>query len=207
MARFWHQALALLRRDRSHHKAELLAQRGAATFAQSLEMWWSNSLVFDRSDWVSAWVDPRQSYWSRDGLTQATRAITVDGRLIWLVSHPKFKRPYHSREETATEAFLDAQNAWRRKTAQAKAKGEVREIVYRLATFRESYAVVIDDAYRSPLCDEGVDGFLRSLGVPGIKRCPGWLVAWFYYVDRQVGFVIYEAHKRHVTGRGKMTEP
>ncbi|MEM8973924.1 MAG: hypothetical protein AAGD43_17830, partial [Pseudomonadota bacterium] len=201
MTRFWHQVLALLRRNRSYHKAELLAQRDASSIAQSLEMR-REDLVFDRSDWVSAWVDPRQVYWSRDGLTQATRAITVNGRLIWLVSHPKFKRPYHSREETAMEAFSDAENAWHRKLAQAHAKRAVREIAYRLATFRESYAVVIDDAYRSPLCDEGVDGFLRSLGVPGIKRCPGWLVAWFYYVDRQVGFVIYEAHKRHVAEQG-----
>ncbi|WP_299507510.1 hypothetical protein [uncultured Roseobacter sp.] len=50
--------------------------------------------------------------------------------------------------------------------------------------------MLIDDAYRLPFCDEGIDAFLRALRIDGFRFYPGWLVGWLFAIDRQVGFVL-----------------
>ncbi|WP_298976515.1 hypothetical protein [uncultured Roseobacter sp.] len=56
--------------------------------------------------------------------------------------------------------------------------------------------MLIDDAYRLPFCDEGIDAFLRALRIDGFRFYPGWLVGWLFAIDRQAGFVLWEAHLR-----------
>ncbi len=193
---------AELRPATRRHRARLLALRGPQALRETSLDFRPSRLVFDRSEWVSAWLDPRQSVLSRDGTLIATRAITPRGRLLWLVRKCGLCRAYHSRAEDAFAAMEEAEISWRRRRAQRAAKDEVRTIVRDLRRFRVRYRVTLEDAYRSPLCDEGVDGFLLSLGITGFRSYPGWLIAWLYAIDRQVGFVLYEAHLRHCDRTG-----
>jgi hypothetical protein len=190
------QILADLRPSARRHKALLRAQRNDGHWRETSLEFQPDRLVFHRSDWVSVWLDLRQIALSRDGLITATRAITPYGRLLWLVRHCDHKRPFHSREADATAAFADAEAAWARRRQHRAVRSEVADIVRDLRRFRKRYRVTLDDAYRSPLCDEGVDGFLTTLGIAGFRSYPGWLIAWFYGFDRQVGYVLYEAHRR-----------
>lgn len=161
-------------------------------------------LEFDRSDWVSAWVDPAHRATSRCGTIIACRAISDQGRLLWLVRKSGLRRAYHSRETDANAAIRDAERAWQRRHEQRRLKPQVRSVVADLRWLRVRHPVLIDDAYRSPLCDEGIDGFLRALRISGFRSYPGWLVGWLFTIDRQVGFVIWEAHLRETaTERGE----
>lgn len=178
------------------HKATLLSQRSMAERREtSLEVR-PEGLIFDRSDWVSAWLDPRQSVISATGVVTATRGITIGGRLLWLVRKAGLDRAYHSRQADPIAAMAEAETAWRRRIELRPFRAEVRQIVRDLRWFRRRLDIYVEDAYRSPLCNEGVDAFLASLGISGLRRYPGWLIAWAYALDRQVGFVIWEAHLR-----------
>lgn len=153
-------------------------------------------LRFDRTDWVSMWMDVRHVVHSADGSVSMARGITVQGRLLWMVRKKGLQRAYHARATDPFDAMAEAEDAWRRRKEQRVHKDRVKAIVRDLRSLRVRYQVTLDDAYTSPLCDEGVDGFLRSLGISGYHRYPGWLIAWLYAFDRQVGFVLFEAHKR-----------
>lgn len=155
-----------------------------------------DKLFFDWSDWVAAWVDPLNRATADCGTVVACRAISTEGRLLWLVRKSGLGRAYHSREEQAGAAIADAERAWRRRQEQKIFKPQVRAIVSDLRWLRVRHAVLIDDAYRSPLCDEGIDSFLRTLRIAGFRSYPGWLVGWLFAIDRQVGFVLWEAHLR-----------
>lgn len=158
-------------------------------------------LEFVRADWVSAWVDRQHKVLSDWQGVTATRAITVEGRLIWMVKHPEYRREYHARAATSAAAFNEARMAWRRRAEMRKHKAEVRRITHEMRFLKVRHDVTVDDAYASPLCDEGVDGFLHSLGLGRYRCFPGWLIAWLAVFDRQVGFVLYEARKRHEAKR------
>ncbi|WP_263843569.1 hypothetical protein [Roseobacter sinensis] len=116
--------------------------------------------------------------------------------MLWLVRKSGLRRAYHSREKEAEAAIADAQTAWQRRHDQKIFKPQVHTIVSDLRWLRVRHPVLIDDAYRSPLCDEGIDGFLRTLRISGFRSYPGWLVGWLFTIDRQVGFVLWEAHLR-----------
>ncbi|MEM7642225.1 MAG: hypothetical protein AAF366_06815 [Pseudomonadota bacterium] len=153
-------------------------------------------MEFDFSDWVSAWVDPQNRATNPSGTVTACRAISMSGRLLWLVRKSGLRRAYHSREMDAEAAIADAENAWQRREDQKIFKPQVRTIVSDLRWLRTRHRVLIDDAYQSPLCNEGIDSFLDTLRISGFRSYPGWLVGWLFAIDRQVGFVLWEAHLR-----------
>ena len=162
----------------------------------------ARDMVFNRSDWVSAWEDRRHVVWTNDLAFSATRAITRQGRLIWMVRSPGVRRPYHARASTAAAAIQEASLARQRRAEFRHHKEEVRRIVRELRFLRVRHDVTVEDAYASPLCEEGVDGFLRALRLPRFRRFPGWLIAWLQIFDRQVEFVLFEARKRHLSSAG-----
>ncbi|CAN0453336.1 unnamed protein product, partial [Ectocarpus fasciculatus] len=183
-------------------KKTLRAQRPAPPSpVRALDMR-PDRLEFDRSDWVSAWVDPHNFATSACGTVRACRAISMEGRLLWLVRKSGLNRAYHSRETEAEAAIADAERAWQRRLDQRTLKPRVKAIVADLRWLRVRHRVLIDDAYQSPLCDEGIDAFLRALWISGFRSYPGWLVGWLFAIDRQVGFVLWEAHLR-VTAAAK----
>lgn len=162
----------------------------------------SGDILFSRVDWVPAWEDRSHVVSSEDDGLTATRAITSEGRLIWLVRNTSFRRAFHARSANAPGAFDEARCAWQRRAEFRNHKAEVRRIVRELRFLRVRHDVTVDDAYASPLCEEGVDGFLRTLRLSHYRRFPGWLIAWLSVFDRQVGFVLYEARKRHEAAAG-----
>lgn len=179
----------------------LIAERPGLTGLERLAADTERDVIFDRSDWVSAWVDTGHRIdGTADGLT-ATRAITAQGRLIWLVRSPGYQRAYHSRAATAGAAMAEAATAWRRRREMRAHRDELRGIVRDLRRGRLRYPISVEDAYASPLCAEGVDGFLRAIGMARFRVFPGWFIAWCFALDRQVGFVIWEAHRRHMAER------
>lgn len=193
---------ATIKPSARRHKSTLRAQRPSPLSpVRSLDTV-PDRLEFDRSDWVAAWVDPRNGATSACGTVQACRAISVEGRLLWLVRKSGLNRAYHSREPQADAAIADAEHAWQRRRDQQVLKPRVRAIVADLRRLRVRHRILIDDAYRSPLCDEGIDAFLRALCISGFRSYPGWLVGWLFTIDRQVGFVLWEAHLR-VTGKAQ----
>ncbi|WP_227270224.1 hypothetical protein [Roseobacter weihaiensis] len=200
---------ASLSSNARRHKQSLRALRPPKPSgpARSLDVL-PDKLVFDRSDWVSAWIDPRNMTVSPCGTVTACRAISTAGRLLWVVRKSGLKRAYHSREKDAQAAIADAENAWQRRHDQKVFKPQVRAIVSDLRWLRVRHPVLIDDAYRSPLCDEGIDCFLRALRISGFRSYPGWLVGWLFAIDRQVGFVLWEAHLRvsAAAGDNKVTD-
>ncbi len=175
---------------------KLVAER---TQQSAIERFCSNydaDIVFDRADWVSALVDTRNVIRFPTQKVTATRAITLQGKLIWLIRSVHYARAYHSSEPDATSATKDAVRAWTRRSDMRRYRDDVRAIVSDLRWGRKRFRIHVDDAYASPLCNEGVDGFLRSIGVGRFTDFPGWFIAWCFALDRQVGFVIWEAYKR-----------
>ncbi|MDU8941979.1 hypothetical protein [Ovoidimarina sediminis] len=184
----------------SYHHGTLIDRLVAArTAAPMLERMCADprrDVFFDRSDWVSVYADAANTVRRDQGRLTATRAITLQGRMIWLVRARAFKRAYHSRAGTAEAAFRDAETAWSRRAAMRVHRDELQRVVRDLRFGRVRYPITVDDAYASPLCEEGVDGFLRSFGLGRFRTFPGWFIAWAFALDRQVGFVIWEAHLR-----------
>ena len=155
-------------------------------------------ILFDRSDWVSAYLDRGNTVSIDGGRLMATRAITTQGRMIWLVRSRHLSRAYHSRMADPHAAMTEAERAWQRRRDMRAHRDELGKIVHALRWGRLRYKIRVDDAYASPLCEEGVDGFLRVVGFGAITTFPGWFIAWCFAIDRQVGFVIWEAHQRHL---------
>lgn len=178
-------------------KCRLLAERPGISGLELSLGDLPGDLEFVRSDWVSTWVDRRHMVFSNWQGVTATRAITAQGRLIWMVKHPDYQRAYHARSTTAEAAIREARTAWKRRAAMRRHKAELRLITREMRFLKVRHDVTVDDAYASPLCDEGVDGFLRTLRLGRYRRFPGWLIAWLTIFDRQVGFVLFEARRRH----------
>lgn len=124
------------------------------------------------------------------------RRARRDPGMLWLVRRAGLARAFHSRADDPFAAMAEAEAAWRRRADQRPLRPQVRAIVRDLRWLRRRMWVCRADACRSPLCDEGVDAFLRSLGLGRFDCFPGWLIAWLFAFDRQVGFVLCEADQR-----------
>ena len=175
---------------------KLVAERSNQSAIERLCSDYDADIVFDRADWVSALVDTGNIIRFPTQKMTATRAITLQGKLIWLIRSAQYNRAYHSSEPDATSATRDAVRAWKRRSDMRRYRDDVRAIVSDLRWGRKRFRINVNDAYASPLCNEGVDGFLRSIGVSRFTDFPGWFIAWCFALDRQVGFVIWEAYKR-----------
>ncbi|WP_227267774.1 hypothetical protein [Roseobacter weihaiensis] len=96
------------------------------------------------------------------------RATSAEGHLRWLVRQSGLNRVCHSREPQVDAAIADAEHGWQRRRVQQGLKPRVR-------------AIVAD---------------VRRLGISRFRSYPGRLFGWFFAIDRQVGFVLWEAHLR-----------
>jgi hypothetical protein len=175
---------------------KLAAERSSESAIERLCSDYESDIIFDRADWVSALVDTGNVIQFNTMKMTATRAITLQGKLIWLIRSAQYKRAYHSSQPDASSAIQDAICAWKRRSDMRRYREEVRAIVSDLRWGRKRFRIRVEDAYASPLCNEGVDGFLRSIGVGRFTDFPGWFIAWCFALDHQVGFVIWEAYKR-----------
>ncbi|WP_299787732.1 hypothetical protein [uncultured Marivita sp.] len=149
-----------------------------------------------RSDWVSLTYDLGHKVTSDDGSQYAYRAITRRGELLWLVFSAGKTRGYHSEASCPFAAFDEARDALARRRQIRSRWGCVTEVARALRRGRLRFDILIEDAEASPLCAMGTRHFLRAIGVPNIKRMPGFALAWLMLIDGQLGFVIYQAALR-----------
>lgn len=158
----------------------------------------SSHIVRHTENWVPMWIDEGHQIGSDCGTMNAVRGIGFDGTLMWLVRHDSKTYGYHSQATCPFEAFEDARDAWSRR-AQVRAEwSDVERITRELLTGRLRFRVTRADAYASPLCRAGIDGFMASIGMPNVQSISGRTAALLMRIDPQIGFVIREAHRRHV---------
>ena len=151
---------------------------------------------FHRSDWISLYYDTGYKVTSDDQSQYAYRAITTRGELLWLVFSAGKTRGYHSEEPCPFAAFEDAQLALAHRRFVKSRWDEVRQVASALRLGRLRFDILIDDAHASPLCAMGTRHFLRSIGIPNVKRISGFKLAWLMLIEPQLGFVIHEAALR-----------
>ena len=157
----------------------------------------SDDIQFVAENWVPMWIDEGNIVTSDCGQLRAIRAIGFDGALMWFIKHPDKSHGYHSGETCPFAAFEDATSAWRRRREVRAEWRDVEKIAADLLAGRKSFKVTRADAYASPLCSAGIDGFMTRMGMSNVQTISGRSAALLMKVDPQLGFVIREAHRRH----------
>ena len=153
--------------------------------------------TFYKADWVPLYYDTGYAVTSDCGQITAYRAATLTGKLLWLVFHPKKSHGYHALDSDPHEAIERAKNVWAHRNHVRQNWADVEEAARDLIMGRQKFEIRMEDAEASPLCVLGIEGFLRSIGVPNVRRMPGRLAAMLMKLEPQMGFVIYEALQRH----------
>lgn len=158
----------------------------------------SPEMVRETENWVPMWVDEGHVVTSDCGELRAYRAIGLDGTLMWFVRHPQKLRGYHAQTDCPFDAFVQAQSAWKRRAQVRSEWAGIKAVARDLISGRIKFDVTRDDAYASPLCKAGIDGFMARLGMANVNRIGGRTAALLMKIDPQLGFVIREAHRRHM---------
>lgn len=158
----------------------------------------SGSFVFDNTNWVKLWYDPGYAVASDCGTMTAYRAITADGDLLWFVFGDGKKLGFHATETDPVAAMEEAKAAWAHRKAVRTRWDEVEEVSRDLWRGTQKFDVRIEDAHASPLCTQGIEGFMGSVGLGGLTRISGRTAAMMMKIEPQVGFVIFEAWQRHL---------
>lgn len=150
-----------------------------------------------RENWVPMWVDLGNRVVCDTGAAVALRAITDRGELLWFVRQTGQRLGYHAQDDDPVAAMASAQAARAARRAVRGRWDEVRRLRDDVLRGKHRFEVHINDAYASPLCRLGVDGFMRRLGMGRVQRVPCRMAAAMTYVDEQVGFVLWQAWLRH----------
>lgn len=162
--------------------------------------------VFDKTDWVPLYFDKGYAVRSDCGKVIAYRAVTLDLQLLWLVFGEGKQRGYHAIEADPVAATHAAKATWARRAFVRSNWSEVEQVAQDLILGRARFDILWEDAVASPLCSLGIEGFIRSIGMPRVRRMNGRLAACLMKIEPQMGFVIYEAMQRranagqHVSG-------
>lgn len=149
-----------------------------------------------RENWVPMWVDLGNRVTCETGQAFALRAISDKGELIWFVRQDGQRLGYHSEETDPFAAMAEARAARNARRQVRQNWDQVKQLRGDVLKGRRKFTVDIEDAYASPLCRLGVDGFMRRLGLGRVKRIPARLLALLAIFDEQVGFVLWQAAKR-----------
>jgi len=160
-----------------------------------------------RENWVPMWVDLGNRVICESGEAFASRAITDRGELLWFVRQAGQKLGYHSTEADPVAAMAEAREARRQRRAVRGRWKEVTQLRSDILRGKESFEVRIDDAYASPLCTLGIEGFMRRIGLGRVKRVPCRVAAAMMYIDEQVGFVLWQAWQRHNATAAQVAPP
>ena len=150
-----------------------------------------------RENWVPMWVDLGHRVVCETGTAVALRAITDRGELLWFVRQTGQRLGYHAQDSDPVAAIAAAREARNARRAIRARWDEVRRLRDDVLRGKKSFPVHINDAYASPLCTLGIDGFMRRMGMGRVQNVPCRLVAALTYVDEQVGFVLWQAWLRH----------
>lgn len=157
----------------------------------------SPDIVFERENWVSAFVDYGHEVSFDRGRTRVCRAVNVrDGALFWMVRQQGKRLGYHAEGDDPLAAVEQAETAWAGRRAVRQNWAEVEALAADLLTGRRSFRVRVQDAFDSPLCSMGVRGFLASMRMSEDRDVSGRMAAMLMKIESQVGFVIHQAHLR-----------
>ncbi|MFN6977785.1 MAG: hypothetical protein ACK4OP_06660, partial [Gemmobacter sp.] len=152
--------------------------------------------AFDTENWVRMWVDPGHAVASDCGQCTATRGITTEGRLLWLVRHRDKAHGYHSAASCPFDAIAEAEWAWAERRRVRRNWAFVESLRRDLVAGRRRMTVEIDDAHRSALCATGIEAFMRRIGLGRVQRVSGRVAALMMLIEPQVGFVLAAAWER-----------
>lgn len=161
----------------------------------------ADSFRRDTSDWVKLWYDPGNARVSDCGQMTAYRAITDAGRTLWFVFTPRKTKGYHALTDCHIEAMAMAQHAWQRRRIVRSEWRQVEALARDLRAGRVRMDVRMEDAQASALCTLGIEGFLAGVGLARVTRISGRLAGWLMKIEPQMGFVIYEAQRRHAVAQ------
>lgn len=179
----------------------LAAERQMTSLIDKEIVSYGEEFTFIRSDWVPLYFDHGHAITSDDGSQTAYRAITTRGELLWLVFSAGKSRGYHAESACPFDAFDEARGALeRRRMVKQRHWQDVQELARDLRMRRVSMEILIEDAVESPLCALGTRHFLRSIGLPNVKRMSGFALSWLMLIDGQLGFVLYQAALRQGIG-------
>ena len=153
-------------------------------------------IVRDRANWVRCLVD-RDQVVERglDGAT-ARRAITDEGRLIWMVQARGRRHAYHAIAADAEAAFAEADEARERRRQIGRRRAEIRRLRRDVLLGRRRYFTTIDDARVAGLCELGIRGFLARIGHSRRGGASAFVLALASFLDRQPGYAMFAAHLR-----------
>ncbi|MDJ1006699.1 MAG: hypothetical protein QNJ13_02650 [Paracoccaceae bacterium] len=159
---------------------------------------YSDEIVFERENWVGAFVDYGHAVSFDEGRMTSYRAVEArEGRLFWFVRRSDRKLGYHAARHDPLDAAEEADGAWRGRRAVRQDWDFVEGLAKDLIAGRRRFRVHIEDAFNSPLCPMGIEGFLRSVGLRNVKEISGRFAAFLMKIEPQVGFVIHQAYRRH----------
>lgn len=177
-------------------KTRLAKERQMMSLVEKEMVTANGDLVFDDENWVKMWVDTGHGVVSDDGSCVAYRGISLIGKLMWLVRHPKRRKGYHSSQTAPHDAILEAQQAWAERARVRAQWPFVKEIARDLMTGKRKFDVTREDAHRSALCGAGIEAFMERMWMPHQQVISGRLAASLMVIEPQLGFVIFAAYER-----------
>ncbi|MEM1101083.1 MAG: hypothetical protein AAGH73_06085, partial [Pseudomonadota bacterium] len=169
----------------------------------------SDTLVYDASNWVRCWYDPRHRVADPVDGTTALRAISRDGELFWLVFHRVKQHPFHADTEQARDAIEMARVHWaRRRTMRARMR-ELYALRRAVIKGQKRGTILVEDAAAAGLCRMGTEAFLRRTGLVIFAqsdgagragalhvRVPARLLALLSYFEPQAALCLLTAFDR-----------
>ena len=163
-------------------------------------------LVRNTDDWVKVWVDEGQYVRDDASKVTATRAITDEGQLIWMVKLDGKRFSYHATSTLARDAFEEAKEAREKRRLVTKRWTEVKQLRRDILLGRRRLRVTIEDAKNAGLCTLGINGFLKKTGMGQKPDYPAFILMLVSLFDRQVAFPVFAAHLRVMRGKTVQTE-
>jgi len=150
-----------------------------------------------RANWVPAWVDDEHRIEGNDPAVHARRAITDCGRLIWMVHRAGRRFAYHSLATDPIDAILEAEAAVARRRAIRARWDEVDGLRRDALARRVRFTAVRSDAAAGGLCQLGIEGYMRALGLARVEEVSAFWLAVGCKIDEQAGFALFSAAERH----------
>ncbi len=153
-------------------------------------------LIRNTDNWVRVWMDEGQKVRDEPNRCTATRAITDDGQLIWMVHVDGKRFAYHADGHTAADAFSQAAEARARRRAVSRCSAELRRLRRKILLGRIKVRPTVADARQAGLCELGITGFLARSRLGERADYPGYFLALMSLVDRQIAYPLLTAHAR-----------
>ena len=191
---FW---LDLLQNRSQQFRQKLAFQRPMTSLLDRELLAISDDIVEECENWIRAFVDYGHAIQCPNGQATAFKALDAsDGAFFWLVRRDGKHHGFHSRAVDPYDAIDEAHAAWQRRRQVRQDWAFVERLMRDALLGRNQFKVRVEDAHSSPLCGMGIDAFLTRMRLEHVREISGRMAAILMWIDPQVGFVLYEAHRR-----------